>query len=610
MLRSLLLVPFFLFGIVLLAQDGEKEKLAAQYFSEKQFDKASDVYEDLLQKRPESVYYYDNLLQCYIQLKDYKSAEKLIERKKKKYANNYLYAVDLAYLMGLQNDVPKKEALINEILNIKVTSPELAENIANAFLKRGFIDYAITEYLNARKQLNQGALFVFELSELYFSKNNKKDAVNELVSIVNENEYILQEVKNKLSAALKGEDFLYLSSTTLEKLQKVPQSLPLNDLLIWSLIQQKDWEMAIIQSKAIDKRFKEDGLWLINLASVLITNQEYAHAINCYQMIKEFGADKRYYYQAQQGILHCGMLQINSGQIATQTQLRSLESEYLTFINMNGINWHTAQQIKELASIYIYHLHEQDKGIKWLETAIGTQGVNQRLIAECKLDLGDAYLISGDNWEADLLYKQVEKDFNTDALGQEAKFRYSRLCYFRGDFEWAQTQLDVLKEATTQLISNNAMRLWLLIQDNIGMDTTEEALAEYAKAELLIFQNKLDESMAILEALSINFPNNSLDDEILFSKALILEEKGAFAEAEVFYTKVIKDFSFDILADNALIRLAKMYEFKMNDTAKAKQMYEFLILNYTGSLFINEARQRYRFLRGDMKMNEIENYWD
>jgi tetratricopeptide (TPR) repeat protein len=601
----------FLVHSVLFAQNNEKEKLAAQYFSEKQYDKASDLYESLLQNKPESVYYYDNLLQCYVLLKDFKSAEKLVEKRKRKYDNDASYTIDLAYLFEIQNNLTKRDALLNEILNSKITSEEISENLANAYLKRGFTDYAIQSYLNARKQLNNSSLFVFELSQLYFSQNKRKEAIFELVSIVNDNEFILQEVKNKFSSALKTkEEFSLVSSSTLTQLQKHPQSLSLNDLLIWSLVQQKEWEMAIIQSKAIDKRFKEDGLWLVNLAQILITNQEYAHAVNCYQLIKEFGTDKRYYYQAQQGILHCGMLQIKSGQTSSLVQLRSLENEYLNFIKMNGVNWHTATQIKELAEIYIYYLHEEKKGITWLETAINTQGVNQRLIAECKLDLGDAYLMGGDSWEADLLYKQVEKDFNNEALGQEAKFRYGRLCYFRGEFDWAQTQLDVLKEATTQLISNNAMRLWLLIQDNIGMDTTYEALAIYAQADLLIFQNKMDQAMDLLESLSKDYPANSLEDDIYFSKALILENKGQFKDAEFFYSKIIKDFSFDILADNALINIAKMYEFKMNDTAKAKQMYEFLILNYTGSLFINEARQRYRFLRGDLINNTIENYWD
>jgi tetratricopeptide (TPR) repeat protein len=285
---------------------------------------------------------------------------------------------------------------------------------------------------------------------------------------------------------------------------------------------------------------------------------------------------------------------------ASPERLIAMEKEYLGFISANGVNWQTAEQIKELSELYIYYMQAAPKAIIQLNKVMGIPGVNPKLLAECKLALGDAQLIVGETWEADLLYKQVEKAFMNDALGQEAKYRYARLCYYRAEFSWSQTQLDVLKEATTQLISNNAMRLWLIIQDNLGLDSTEEALGLYAKADLLIFQNKLDEAIVVLNQIPLLFPEHTLVDEILFAKALISEKQSKYADAEVLYLKLIRDFSTDILADNALINLAKLYEFKLNDTAKAKKIYEILVLNYTGSLFANEARKRYRFLRGDV----------
>ena len=198
--------------------------------------------------------------------------------------------------------------------------------------------------------------------------------------------------------------------------------------------------------------------------------------------------------------------------------------------------------------------------------------------------------------------------FTNDALGQEARYRYARLCYFRGDFEWAQTQLDVLKGATTQLISNNAMRLWLIIQDNLGLDSTDEALKLYAAAELLIFQNKSDEALKKLEEIPVLFPGHTLTDEIYFAKALIYEQKSDYMMAEQLYLRLTKDFSFDILADNALINLARLYEYKLNDTAKARKIYEMIVLNYTGSLFVGEARKRFRILRGDGMREQEVNY--
>ena len=69
--------------------------------------------------------------------------------------------------------------------------------------------------------------------------------------------------------------------------------------------------------------------------------------------------------------------------------------------------------------------------------------------------------------------------------------------------------------------------------------------------------------------------------------------------AKELYQKVL-DFHFkDITADDALFRLAEMNERYFNDTAKAMELYEKLIIDYPGSLYVIEARKRFRALRGD-----------
>ncbi len=589
------------------------EKLAAQYFSDKEYAKAADIYEDLARKQQESIYYYDNLLQCYILLKDFKNAEKLVDKRIRKFEGLYGYRVDKAYLYHLQELKDKRDQTFSELLKIRLRSEEEADNLANGFMKRRFYEQAIQTYLNARRDLHDEQLFAFNLSELYFFINKSSEATGELVNIAGENEYLMQEVKNRFVISYKHRsDYNVLSGVVLLKLQKKPDNLAYNELLVWAFTQQKDWNGAFIQTKAVDKRLKEDGRKVLELTYILVNNEEYEMAVKCFEYVMAMGSDKKYYYQAQQGMLNCGMLQVKARNGAPIENLKSLETEFLLFLNTNGINWQTAQQMKELAELYIYYLHEPKKGIDQLNKILAIPGVNPKLVAESKLDLGDAQLIIGETWEADLLYKQVEKTYNTDALGQEAKFRYARLCYFRGEFEWSQAQLDVLKDATTQLISNNAMKLWLIIQDNIGLDSNEEALKLYARADLLIFQNQLTEASVLLDEIPMQFPGHTLIDEIYYAKAIIAEKQEKYFDAEIFYLKIIRDFGYDILADNALINLAHLYEFKLNDTAKAKKMYENIILNYTGSLFANEARKRFRILRGDMKVEntDMDNYWD
>ncbi len=603
-------IIFCFFSFSLLAQNNE-EKLAAQYMTEKAYTKAADIYEELAKKQPESIYYYENLFQCYLLMKDFKAAEKLVDKRIKKFETNYGYQVDKGYLLGEQGLIAERDQIFKKLLDIKLDNQTGIENLANAFLRRKYYSQTLLAYAKGRKVLNDDYLFAFEISQLYFVQGDLLSGTNELVAYAGHFDFAIQEIKDKLMMAYSSKkDFDILSKSTLQKLQKNPENIVYNDLLIWSFIQQKDWQGALIQSKVVDKRLNEDGKKIIELGWICQSNEVYDIAIECFNYVKLLGENKRYFYQAQQGVLQNGLLQIKTGNGADLPSLRALEKEYQSFLAANGDNWQTSEQMEQLAELYIYYLHEPNKGITELNKALKMQEIEPFVAAKCKLSLGDALLINGDPWEADLLYKQVEKSFNTDELGQEAKFRYARLCYFRGEFEWCQTQLDVLKNATSQLISNNALRLWLLIQDNIGLDSNQDAMSLYAHADLLIFQNKLTEAAIALDEIPNKFPMHTLADEIYFSKAIIAEKQGNYNDAIVFYSKVYKDFSYDILADNALINLAKLYEFKLKDPEKAKPLYEKIILNYTGSLFANEARKRYRILRGDVIDKSMENYWD
>jgi tetratricopeptide (TPR) repeat protein len=220
-------------------------------------------------------------------------------------------------------------------------------------------------------------------------------------------------------------------------------------------------------------------------------------------------------------------------------------------------------------------------------------------VAECKLQLGDILILKGEVWDASLYYSQVDKDFKNDAIGREAKYRNARLSYYMGEFEWAAAQLNVLKAATSQLISNDAMQLGLLIMDNLGTDSITEPLQMYSRADLFEFCNRYNESLSTLDSLLISWPGHSLTDEIWFKQASILAKKGDYVKAAELYSQVFQNYPDDILADDAMFRLAEMMEFRMNKKEDAKAMYETILTKYPGSLFTVEARKRFRKLRGD-----------
>src|SRR5690606_17428365 len=107
------------------------------------------------------------------------------------------------------------------------------------------------------------------------------------------------------------------------------------------------------------------------------------------------------------------------------------------------------------------------------------------------------------------------------SYGQEARYKNARLAYFKGDFTWAQAQLDVLKGATSQLIANDALNLSLLISDNLLDESDSAALQLYARAEHYGFTRQYNRALAVLDSINGAFPGNSLSDDIYMAKAKI-----------------------------------------------------------------------------------------
>lgn len=579
-------------GLHSFAQNTDEE-LAAQYLAEGEYDKAQILYEKLLKKNPESVYIYENYFLCLTKTKDFDNAEKLIKKQAKRFTDIPLYKVDEGYLLVLQGKDKEAAAVYAGLMKGINTDENQTIQLANAFVKRNLGEQAIFTLETGRAVAKYETAYSAELIALYQRFGAYKKLCDESLLILGKNENRLDDVKNYLVPVISRETELdYLREKTLLNLQKYPGKSVYDQLLMWVFLQKKEYRAAYRQALALDKKSKDDGLVLLGLAYTCLENNQYDVAADCYNAVIQKGENTLYYLNARMGLLDTRFSKLSKSVSFTAADLDLMEQDFKDFLSAFGKSFNTAATIKQQADFYIYYKHDLNAGIALLEELAVMPRVQPKFQGECKLSLGDAYLIKGEIWDAQLLYAQVDKDFAEDPLGQEAKFRNARLSYFTGDFDWAKDQLDVLKTATSQLISNNAIEQSILIMDNTGLDSTTDALKRFADAELLFFQNKLSESLAILNIMPFQFPKHSLEDDIYLLKARIYARQGNFTEAAKNYEIVYTRFGGDILADNALIELARLCDFQTNQKTKAMSLYKKLVFNYTGSLFTVEARKR------------------
>jgi tetratricopeptide (TPR) repeat protein len=602
MFKKLLLCTFLIIAIgKTFAQPGTEEQLATQYYQNKDFDKALDLYEKLYNKVSPQVY-FTPYLNCLVETKDFSKAEKIAKKQIRQFPQILAYWVDLGIVYLKSDNLEKAKQTWEQAIKL-VKFDDQVFTLANAFLAVRQFDYAISTYQKGRKISTNSYPFSFEIANAYHEKGDKTAMINEYLDILEMNDSFIQSVQNSLqtnfSAYGDEKQNEILKTELLKRIARNPDKTILSELLIWMQLQLRDFEGAFIQGKALDKRKKEDGSRIIALAQLFVQNDSYGLAEKAYQYLLTKGKENPYYTQARMEYLNVSYHRLTTNATYTVEELNGLEQSFNSTLNDLGKSAATISIIKNYAHLLAFYLHKTIDAIMLLEEAIVYPKLEPTSQAECKLELADILLMTGDVWEASLRYSQVEKSFKYDVIGQEAKFRVAKISYYTGDFVWAQAQLDVLKGATSKLISNDAMELSLLISDALAVDSNQTPLLIYARADLLNFQNQNNEAVKTLDSINSLFPNHALADEVLYKKSQIACKKGDFVSAIQFLESITKNYSSDILADDAIFKLAEIYELQYKDIEKAKEYYKKLIEDYSNSLYIVEARKRYRQLRGD-----------
>ncbi|MEM7163106.1 MAG: hypothetical protein AAF487_11780 [Bacteroidota bacterium] len=588
---------------------GQNEELADEYYNNGEFEKALLYFEDIYKQKP-GMQTYEKYRTCLMETERFEEAQKLIKKHMKRYKTKLDLHLDMADVYIALGDESKANNEYEEAKSKLSPQRGSISQLANAFAKRNMQEEALDVYNRGKKLLkeagkeNDAIYFNFSIADIYGSQGKYDLMIKEYITYLGYNPNYFKTVKNRLNKAMDFQEedpnVELLKTELLKKVQQNPEEEVYYELLIWVFTQKKDFNSAFIHTKALDKRLKEEGVRIIQLASLCSNNGAYDVASKCYAYIAEKGPENRYFYTGKTMEVSTLRKALKADVYSSKEQYAELKQKYLSVIEELGRSAETTKIIRELATIEAYHLHEPELALDHLEEALETPGTTDAFKAWCKLDMGDILLAEGYIWDASINYSQVDKDFKDDLLGHEARYRNARISYYTGDFDWAQAQLDVLKASTSKLISNDAMDLSLLITDNLNLDTIVDPMLKYARADLLTVQNKFMDATATLDSISEMYPAHSLEDEILYQRHLIAYKQGQFEKSADYLNTIVEDFFYDILADNALIELAILQEEVFENEEKAMQLYEKLITDFPGSIYTAEARKRFRYLRGDI----------
>ncbi|NAS10651.1 tetratricopeptide repeat protein [Poritiphilus flavus] len=592
-MRIRLFLLMFLMCFGLSAQD---DFLAKQYFNDGDFSKALVFYEKLVKKHPRRTDYAEGLIACYQQLEKYKEAEEFLLNK---IGNGNPYPtiyIELGYNYTLQELHIKAREYYDKALQAIEENPNYGYGIGFKFQRLTLLDDALKAYSRAMA-LNPQLDYNFQMARIYGEQGDIERMYSSYLELISNGKSsksnVLRNIDYFITSDPANENNVKLKKILLQKAQKNPDVL-WNELLSWLFVQQKQYNSAFNQEKAIYRRAEASSLQrLESLGHLALEDKALEEAHTIFEYIEDNASDPVIRLNARLELIQLRLLENDSKALSEVTK---------TFEQLLEAYGYQSETIQLQIAYANFLTFEKDKA----ETAIGVLKktlelpLNRFERASIKMALGDILVFDQKFNQALIHFSQVQKSLKNDVMGQNARFKVAQTSFYKGDFEWALTQLKVLRSSTSQLIANDAMQLSLLISDNSLEDSTQTALKKYARADLLAYQNKTEEAIQILDDILQNHKGEKVEDEALLRQGKLLESLRKFDSAKFNYQKIVEFYGNDILADDAHFALAELYENYLEDTEKAKEHYEKIIYNYQDSYFFPQARKRFRILRGDV----------
>jgi tetratricopeptide (TPR) repeat protein len=592
-MKKLFLHIALFFSLVCFSQN---EQLAQYYYDKGDFEKAKISFEELLKGMSQNSQYFQKTIDCYQQLQQFDVAEKAIQARLNTYKQGNLL-IELGYNFQLQKNEASAKKYYDEAIDRIKKNPNEVYGIANSFERKVLLDYALKSYQTATA-LEPKYNFNYQMALLYGQLGNTEMMISTFLDEAYTNPQNSIQIQNQLARFMVEEGDENFNETLRKALivrAQKNQDVFWNHYLSWFYVQQKEFGKAFIQEKAVYKRNPDSLSDIVNLAQLAIEEDDSETAKEILEFVLENTKDLELLIQANSYLIE---MKIDKAQEKDFTAINSELTRLLTEYEISPFTL-SLQLIQ--AHFVAFNLKNPEDGKAIIKKALELQ-LNVYEEAQAKMELADILLFEEKFNQALIYYSQIELDLKNDAVAHEASLKAAKTSYFKGDFVWALKQFKELKSASTQLIANDALEYFLLINDNTVADSTQTALKQFAKGDYLLYQNRNQEATAKFQSILKSFKGQEIEAVTMLRLGKIYEKQSEYNLALSQYQNIIDHHADGIYIDEALYFSAEIYNNKLQQSEKAKPLYEKIIFNHQDSIYFVEARKKYRQLRGDTNL--------
>lgn len=594
MLRALIVVLLLYVGLPIQAQDAARDKLrlAATYERTGDMRSAARIYLEVLEAKATDNAAYEGVIRTLTALGQFSSLLPVIEDRERRQpsADVSMQLAGVYWKLGKQQDaIAAWSRAVDQAGNDAEAWAKVAESqaavLANAI--------AIESFLRARDKQDDADAFAAQISALYIALGKVEQGAEEVLKDFRSSNDLMR-AQGRLSAVMSTPEGVAVVGALLDS--EADEQGDLARLRLWYYREVKNWNAALAVTIDLDKRSKAQGQELLQFGDGARRDGAFDIAIEAYETVLAGNPNEQRRLTAIYSYARTLDQKLRAGSSFDKRDAQRIIDRYAGIVRDFPTHWYASNALYQMALLEIDILGNTDAGRDLLQRLVN-QYKGTQAAADGALRLARIYIAVEEFDIADQYLTGLGRMTSTETQPQRDVALVIRgdLAAWRGVIDSAQTFYAKVAAVPGSTAANDALDRLLILQ---LADQDSAAVATMRKADKLAATGKTSAAAETYRAAASTARDGELRDRCNLSAAEQFMTIGQDTTAMTLLDAIIADVPETIFGDRALFRKAEL-ALRRKDVPSAVDALTILLVQYPRSIFVPDARERIRALRGD-----------
>ncbi|MBI5324648.1 MAG: tetratricopeptide repeat protein [Ignavibacteriae bacterium] len=570
----------------------QKYQLAEAYEKTGDFENASRLYYEIYKITPKNKKYLDAVIRSYKVLHQYSALLSIIEEhlKIQQSADLIILSGELYWRTGKTNEANHSW---QEALSMPPKNPEIYIDVAESQSSVMLFDKAISTLEDGKKIYEGSFIFSEKLIPLYIAVADYVKGVDEILDVF-ESDKNLAMAQGRLSALMTGKSANEYIDKELDKKASGNDNNQFYLRLYGWFLKSVNPEKALDIFNKLDNLTGGIGTEIARFANDSKQDGNFDIALKAYDMVIAKGKNNPHFLTSLFGFARTLEYKIQENPNIAKETIEKIISRYKQIVKEYSYDLTAADSRLRIAQLSLDYMNDKETAKEELKSII-KQFPQQPVTATALNLLGSIDMMDNKMDDASESYSQVINKYKRYSPFEvdKASFLLAQIQYYKGNIDSAFTLYTNVSANTSSDIANDALNKIILIDQNKQFT---QALKLFAEAEFRELQKDTNQALIFYKQIIETASGSDLAEQSLVRQAKIEFQKANYLQVRKLLSEFLEKNPDTIYGDISHLLIGDSY-LNENNTKDAENYYTRLIVKYPRSIYAQEAREKIRKIR-------------